>query len=180
MDNRQQAKSAVLAYFSDLESARPEELVTVLKTYVSDGYYFRGVHPFNEIDNAAEVATAVWRPLAESFTALQRRQDIFMAGTNLIASDMWVTSMGTFMGLFDKPWLGIRPTRKIAMIPYCEFHRIEDGKITESALWLDIISVMKTVWIQPVWRANRCRNSESRSAHCGRRFAQGTRRRGIR
>jgi hypothetical protein len=149
MDERQQAKAVVLAYFSDLESAPPERLVAVLKAHVCDGYHFRAVHPFNEIDNAAEVATAVWKPLAESFTTLQRRQDIFMAGPNLIASDMWVTSMGTFMGLFDKPWLGIRPTRKIAMIPYCEFHRIEDGKITESALWLDIISVMKQSGYNP-------------------------------
>ena len=75
-----------------------------------------------------------------------------MAGPNLIDGNMWVTSMGKFMGLFDNNWLGIRSTGKIAMIPYCEFHRIEDGKIAESALWVDIISVMKQSGYNPLPR----------------------------
>lgn len=73
-----------------------------------------------------------------------------MAGPNLIDQTMWVTSMGQFMGLFDVAWLGIRPTRKITFVPYCEFHRIEDGLIAESALWLDIVSVMKQSGYNPL------------------------------
>ena len=73
-----------------------------------------------------------------------------MAGPNLIDDTMWVSSMGQFMGLFDDPWLGIRPTGKIAQIPYCEFFRIENGAIVESALWLDIISVMKQTGYSPL------------------------------
>jgi hypothetical protein len=57
--------------------------------------------------------------------------------------------MGKFLGLFDKPWLGIRPTGKIALIPYCEFLRVEGGAITESALWLDIVSVLKQTGHNP-------------------------------
>ena len=75
-----------------------------------------------------------------------------MAGPNLIDGKLWVTSMGKFMGLFDNNWLGIRSTGKIAMIPFCEFHRIEDGKIAESALWVDIISVMKQSGYNPLPR----------------------------
>ncbi|MEL7186698.1 MAG: nuclear transport factor 2 family protein, partial [Pseudomonadota bacterium] len=74
---------------------------------------------------------------------------LLVAGSNLIAGDMWVTSMGKFLGLFDKPWLDIRPTHKIALIPYCEFHRVAGGKVTESALWVDIISVMKQSGYNP-------------------------------
>ena len=73
-----------------------------------------------------------------------------MAGPNLIDGTMWVTDMGKFMGLFDNDWLGIPSTGKIAMLPYCEFHRIEDGKIAESALWVDIISVMKQAGVFPL------------------------------
>ncbi len=58
--------------------------------------------------------------------------------------------MGKFMGLFDSDWLGIPSTGKIALLPYCEFHRVENGKIAESALWVDIISVMKQAGIQPL------------------------------
>ena len=50
--------------------------------------------------------------------------------------------MGHLMGLFDQPFLGIRPTRQIAMLPYCEFLRIEGGRITEVAFYFDLPSLM--------------------------------------
>ena len=149
MSDRQQAKRIVLDYFAAIEAAEPTDMATAIETYMADDYHFRGVHPFNEISTPAEVAATVWTPLTRSLTRLQRRQDIFMAGPNLIAGDMWVTSRGKFMGLFDKPWLGIRPTGKITLVPYCEFHRIENGQITESALWIDIVSVMKQSGYNP-------------------------------
>lgn len=150
MSERQQAKQVVLQYFADLEAAPAGELADSIARHTSSDYSFRGVHPFNELQSAEAVAATVWEPLFKSFTAMQRRQDIFFAGPNLIADDMWVTSMGKFMGLFDAPWLSIRPTGKIALIPYCEFHRFENGKITESALWVDIISVMKQSGYNPL------------------------------
>jgi len=148
--SRQDAKRVSLAYFGELESGSIDDLAAIITRHVSKRYAFRGVHPFNEQPNASATAAAVWRPMRESFSALQRRQDVFFAGPNLIDNTMWVTSMGKFMGLFDNDWLGIPATGKIALIPYCEFHRIDDGKIAESALWLDIISVMKQSGINPL------------------------------
>ncbi len=150
MTNIQDGKAVVLDYFDAFEDASPDGCTAILSQYTAPGYRFRGVHPFNEIRGEAEVAAKVWRPMLESFTRLRRHQDIFMAGPNLIDGKLWVTSMGTFMGLFDDHWLGIPATGKIALIPYCEFHRIEDGQIAESALWLDIISVMKQAGLQPL------------------------------
>lgn len=150
MTDRQDAKAVVLAYFNALESAEPDAIANAIEKFTTADYSFRGVHPFNELGNAAAVATAVWQPLRESITPMQRRQDVFMAGPNLIDGKMWVTSMGKFMGLFDNDWLGIPSTGKIALIPYCEFHRIENGKIAESALWVDIISVMKQAGVYPL------------------------------
>lgn len=148
--DRQAAKALVLGYFDAIESADVHELANVVGRLAGDEFRFRGVHPFNEIDNVEDLAATVWQPMQTSFTQLQRRQDIFMAGPNLIDGNMWVTSMGKFMGLFDKDWLGIPSTGKISLIPYCEFHRIDGGKIAESALWIDIISVMKQAGIQPL------------------------------
>ncbi len=147
--DRQQAKQIVLNLFAALDTAAPGASEDALSAHAGADYSFRGVHPFDELRGTAAVASTVWDPMKTSFTSLQRRQDIFMAGPNLVADDMWVTSMGKFLGLFDKPWLDIRPTYKIVLIPYCEFHRIEDGKITESALWVDIISVMKQAGYNP-------------------------------
>ncbi len=96
------------------------------------------------------VADTVWKPLLSAFTPMQRRQDIFMAGTNSVDGAEWVTSMGKFMGLFDEDWLGIPSTGKITFLPYVEFNRISDGKISESAFFCDIISVMKQVGLTPL------------------------------
>ena len=150
MSDTQQAKAIVLDLFAKLEAASADSIADVIGSFTSADYSFRGVHPFNELVGADSVAATVWQPMLESFTPLQRRQDIFMAAPNLIDGNMWVTSMGKFMGLFDDDWLGIPSTGKIALIPYCEFHRIEDGKIAESALWIDIISVMKQTGLSPL------------------------------
>ena len=147
MTTRQDAKRVALDYFAALDAGDSE----AIGRCAAPNYRFRGVHPFNELDSASAVAATVWAPMLTAFASLQRRQDIFMAGPNLLAADeMWVTSMGKFLGLFDAPWLDIRPTGKIVLLPYCEFLKVSHGKIVESALWLDIISVMKQAGFNPL------------------------------
>ena len=150
IDEIQTAKAIVLEYFRQTEAAPPDGIAATIRQYAAADYHFRGVHPFNELDGAEAVAATVWQPLRESLNAMQRRQDIFFAGPNFIDGTLWVTSMGKFMGLMDNPWLGIPPTGKIVFLPYCEFHRIENGRIAESALWVDIISVMMQAGLQPL------------------------------
>ena len=149
-EQRQHAKRLVLELFDAMESAAAGDTASALDRFAAPDYSFRGVHPFNELDGPGAVAATVWDPMKQAFASLQRRQDIFMAGPNLLDQAMWVTSMGTFLGLHDKDWLGIPSTGKIALVPYCEFHRVEDDTITESALWVDIISVMKQAGLKPL------------------------------
>ncbi len=143
-------KAVVLRYFQEFEDAPADGMDRVLARHGVEDLRFRGVHPFNEIQGAKEIADKVWRPLREAFPRMQRRQEIFMAGTNWIDGTLWVTSMGKFFGLFDNDWLGIPSTGKIAMLPYCEFFRIEDGKIAETALFCDIVSVMQQAGLNPL------------------------------
>ena len=150
MTDRQEAKAVALEYMRAVEAATSDGIADVIAQFTSSDYRFRGVHPFNELRGANTVADTVWRPLRTSLTPMQRRQDIFFAGPNLLDETMWVTSMGQFMGLFDHDWLGIPSTGKIVFVPYCEFFRIEDGRIGESALWVDIISVMHQAGIRPL------------------------------
>ncbi len=150
MPDYQDSKALVLNFYEELEAASADRVGSVLNRYTSSDYQFRGVHPFNEIDGADAVADTVWKPLISAFTAMQRRQDIFMAGTNSVDGTEWVTSMGQFMGLFDNDWLGIPATGKIIFLPYAEFNRISDGKISESAFFCDIISVMNQAGLTPL------------------------------
>ena len=75
-----------------------------------------------------------------------------MAGANEIdeGKTQWVCSMGHLMGLFDKEWLGIPSTGKMAFLRYAEFIKIEEGKIVENALFCDIISIMQQAGLRPL------------------------------
>ena len=148
--NYQSEKSLVLAYFDALEAAQPSTVSKVLEGYCSEHCQFFGCHPFNELHGAESIASTFWAPLMRSFSSLQRRQDIFMAGTSEIDGDRWVMSMGHFMGLFDVDWLGIRATRKMVMLRYAEFNCIEDGKIVKTGMFCDIIGLMQQVGVNPL------------------------------
>ncbi|MEM8490477.1 MAG: ester cyclase [Pseudomonadota bacterium] len=150
MDTYQEAKAVVLSYFDDLEKASGDGVQQALLRHHSPAYHFYGVHPFNEVSSSDAVASAFWQPLKKSFTRVQRRQDVFIAGTSEVANDTWVMSMGHFMGLFDADWLGIPANGKLAMLRYAEFNRVEGGKITHTGMWVDIIGLMQHVGINPL------------------------------
>ncbi|MDB1125045.1 nuclear transport factor 2 family protein [Vibrio algarum] len=150
MSKYREIKRIVLGYFDAMENATPESVASVLKEYVSEDYLWRGVYPFREQQGADAVAEVFWTPMMKSITRLQRRQDIFIGGTNEISGEQWVMSMGHFMGLFDAGWLGIRATGKMMSIRYAEFTCVENGKITKSGLFMDLLGVMEQAGCYPL------------------------------
>ena len=147
----QSAKQLVQDYYAELDICSPEELNLIQNRFIAKDYLWRGFHPFNEIHCAEAVAQQFWGPLKHAFTSMQRRIDIFMADRNTLDAHggIWVVSMGHLMGLFDQPWLDIQPSGKIAMLRYCEFHRVEGDRIAESAMFFDLPHLMMQVGLQP-------------------------------
>lgn len=150
MTKYQEAKALVSDYFEALEAASAETAVDVLNIYMSENYRWRGVYPFREQHGTQAVADVFWKPLKKALAHMQRRQDIFIAGTNEISGEIWVMSMGNFMGLFDNDWLGIPRTRKMANLRYAEFSCVEDGKITQTGIFIDIIGLMVQAGTYPL------------------------------
>ena len=142
--NFQSEKQIILDYYNAIESSEIEEIPKVLSHYCSEDLLWRGFHPFNEIRGLKNLYSQFWQPFKKSFFNYQRRMDIFLAGYNTISGNegVWVVSMGHLMGLFDNPWIGIKETKKIAMLRYCEFSKIQNGKITEVAMFFDIPHLM--------------------------------------
>ncbi|MGR3485243.1 MAG: nuclear transport factor 2 family protein [Paracoccaceae bacterium] len=142
-----QAAKAVVEARNDALAAAwddPGAVADALAPHAAPGWHWRGVHPFGDRHGAQAVAQAFWTPLATAFARLQRRADITLAGPNEADghASIWTLSMGHLMGLFDRPWLGIRPTGRIAMLRYAEFDRVQDGRVVESAMFCDIPHVM--------------------------------------
>ena len=142
--NFQSEKQIILDFYNGIESSEIEEIPKVLSHYCSEDLLWRGFHPFNEIRGLKNLYSQFWQPFKKSFFNYQRRMDIFLAGYNTISGNegVWVVSMGHLMGLFDNPWIGIKETKKIAMLRYCEFSKIQNGKITEVAMFFDIPHLM--------------------------------------
>ena len=152
MTDFQGSKALVSEFYRELDAAKTEDISGVLKRFTAGNYHWRGMHPFYEQRSAAAVAEIFWEPFRRSFTSMQRRQDVFMAGRNDVdgCATEWACSMGHLMGLFDEAWLGIPPTGKMAFLRYVEFNRVTDGKISETALFCDIISVMQQAGLSPL------------------------------
>jgi len=143
--NFQKEKNIVRNYIEAFDKASDSDLVNVLKKYTTEDYHWRGMHPFYEQYGAKDVIHTFWQPFRASFSPIQRRVDIFFAGANDCdkGKTIWVVNVGNFLGLFDHNWLGIPATGKMAFLRYAEFHRVNAaGKIAETALFCDIISIM--------------------------------------
>ncbi len=151
MRNFQAEKDCILNLYAAMEAEAHADFTEILKDKTTATYRWRGYHPFHELHGAETVAETFWQPLRKALTRMQRRQDIFMAGENVNDPDgaVWVTSMGHLMGLFDQPWLGIRPTGKMIFLRYCEFNRIENGKIVETTMYFDIPHLMMQAGLNP-------------------------------
>ncbi|TQV81181.1 nuclear transport factor 2 family protein [Exilibacterium tricleocarpae] len=149
-DNYQDHKALVLDYYRALEDATAETVGAVLAQYTSDDYQWFGVHPFHEQRGSEAVAEVFWKPFYRAWSDVQRRQDIFMAGTSEIDGAQWVTSMGHLMGLLDQPWLGIPATRRLALLRYADFNCIRNGRICRTGFFCDLIGVMQQAGVNPL------------------------------
>lgn len=148
-------KKIVREYLKSIESSTKENIDDILKCYFdTKNYNFKGIYPHRELHSVEEVAKSFWKPLLSSFTKLHRREDIFFAGENTVNGKnnegVWVLSMGYFVGLFDREFMGIRPTGKIAHLRYAEFSKVKKGKIVKTGLFVDYIALMEESGVYPL------------------------------
>ena len=144
MTDLSRAKACVQAHHAALARATADTAADALGQHMRPDTLWRGMHPFHVQTGPQAIADTFWTPLLHAMSRVQRRQDVFFAGQNHLdeGGGTWVASMGHLMALFDAPFLGIQPTRKIVMIRYAEFSRVEDDQIVEQALFVDLLHLM--------------------------------------
>lgn len=141
MPGFQSEKRLVRDYQDALLSEPPER---ALSHHCAPDLLWRGYEPVGLHNGTDPVAAGFWQPLRQAITGLQLRRDLFFAGRNHMAEDgaVWVATMGHLMGLFDAPLWGVRPTRKIAMLRFGAFYKVEGDRITEEAMYFDLPHLM--------------------------------------
>ena len=105
-------------------------------------------NPLKTLDGVGGLYEEAYAPLLQAVPDLERRDFIVMAGAS--NGGDWVGCCGHYMGVFERPWLDIPPTRHLMAMRYHEFFRLEDGMIVEmQALW-DIPQVMMQAGAWPM------------------------------
>ena len=145
MINLQKEKTVVLNFLKDIDNSPKENLQEVISNHTSDGFKMLCTHPFNELSGSINIANNLWAPIKDSFTPIQRRLDIFYAGINSLNenNDVWISSMGHLMGVFNKEFFGLKPNYKSSLLRFAEFYKVKENKITEGAFFLDIFNFMQ-------------------------------------
>ena len=150
MKSYQDQKSLILSFYDELEAANEDSVGNVISQFTNPDFQWYGVYPFNEQNGGDAVAEVFWSPFLSAWSNVQRRQDVFLAGTSEIDNTDWVISMGHFMGLLDGNRLGFPASRKITFLRYADFNCIKDGKIIRSSFFCDLIGFMYQLGINPL------------------------------
>ena len=150
MKSYQSQKSLILSFYDKLEGANAKSVGKIINQFTTSDFQWYGVYPFNEQKGGDAVAQVFWIPFLSAWSNVQRRQDVFLAGTSEIDNTDWVISMGHFMGLLDGNWLGFPASRKLAFLRYADFNCIKDGKIIRGSFFCDLIGLMHQLGINPL------------------------------
>ncbi len=102
---------------------------------------WHGPHPINAIIGADSVVAKFWQPFLHAMPDMERRDDIFIASH--FKNGNWVGATGYYTGTFVNDWLGIRATGGVLNVRYGEFSRLENGKVCEVYIILDILDVLR-------------------------------------
>ena len=111
--------------------------------------------PIDRIRGIEAVTADFWLPLFQSFPDLKHQPYIFLGGLDqrflldtAESGEYWVSGCGYLTGTFAKDWLGIPATGRKTNIWFGLFHVLREGKIAESYIQLDILSVMRQAGYQ--------------------------------
>lgn len=139
-------KRAVVERLHRILSA--EQIVAAVADAYAENAKLFAFHPVNEHVGAAAIAAGLWQPIRESFPDIERRDQIVLAGG--FAGAAYVCSYSVLQGTFARDWVGIPATSGVATLRCCEINRIEEGKIVEAHVLIDVLDLMHQAGCWPI------------------------------
>lgn len=141
-------KQAVVRMLRDiLHSPAAKFGAAVDKAYADDAKLF-AFHPVNEHEGAAAIANQLWGPIRKSFPDIERRDQIVIAGD--YQDKAFVCTVSQLQGTFAADWHDIPASQGMANLRCCEVNRIENGKIVEAHVLIDVLDLMHQVGCWPI------------------------------
>jgi len=117
----------------------------LLARHLREDAVFDVAHPAGCLEGRDAVMDGFYAPLMEALSHVRRRDEIFIGGPNRRApGGHWIASVTHYVGNFDKPLFGIRPSNHLVFLRSGEFYRVEpDGRISEAKIIVDLLDLMR-------------------------------------
>lgn len=141
-------KQRVKTLLDAVANAAPDALRRRLEAAYHPDAHWRGSHPLNELRGVDAIEEKAWRPLLTALPDLERRDDLLIGGR--YQGRNYVGMVGHYAGAFERDWLDIPATGQLAYLRYGEFHQLEDGKIVQSTVLLDLLDLMRQAGFWPL------------------------------
>ena len=137
-----------VAYRQLLDSFGTEGVEQAVSDLFHETAKVNASHPINEAQDGVGYYSDVIAPIMASFEGCTRQNYIVLGGEYL--GSEWVTSTGYFHGHFSMPLFGIPASGKLAYLRFGEFHRMENGKIVESQVFLGFAELIIALGLWPL------------------------------
>lgn len=143
-----QDKRLVWSAMQAIAESTPQALAGHLASIYHPDAQWRGSHPWNAIQGVAAIQSRFWEPMLRSFPDLERRDDMVIGGT--YEGRTYVGCVGHLIGSFRRDWLGIPATDQAMALRYGEFHQMEQGKIVQSSVLVDVLDAIRQAGCWPI------------------------------
>lgn len=128
----------------DLSSCAAGDLENLVNDCVSADCEFHISAPIGILRGSKEIYTGFLAPLKASLCGMYRRDLLFIGGPNRRRTGgEWCAAVTHYVGNFNDPFLGIPPTSSLVFLRAGEFYRIENGRISEARIILDIPDLLR-------------------------------------
>ncbi len=127
-----------------------EQIEAALAAAYADGALTRSSHPVNDQHGAAAIAATFWRPLRHALPDVERRDWLIIGGVDSDSGLDHVAISGFYVGTFTNDLFDIPANRQSVKLRYNEMHRLENGVISKSWIWVDYLALMHQIGYWPV------------------------------
>ncbi len=143
-------KRAVRAALQTLIEGPTEQIEKALAATHSEDALTRSSHPVNDQRGLAASAAALWQPLRRAFPDLERRDWLVIGGVDSESGAEHVAISGFYVGTFTAELFGIPANRQVVTLRYNEMHRLAEGRIVASCIFIDYLALLHQLGYWPL------------------------------
>ncbi|MCV6601054.1 MAG: ester cyclase [Cohaesibacter sp.] len=123
----------------------------LIDKYFSGSCIFNVSAPVGKLIGHEEISEKFFQSLKNALSNVHRRDEIFIGGDNRRSNGgYWISCLTHYVGNFHRPLWGVRPSNHLVFLRSGEFYWVEDGKIVEAKLIVDLLDLMRQAGCFPL------------------------------